>query len=181
MRYLVTDASGQRAALWLEADVTATLTHRNPPELAEGRDELCAGDDRLPLGQAGSDSLRRTIRICRDRPSSRSPSTERASASSAFATASLEAVALRVQPWELGCVRVITALNLRLEDELHVAGSLHGVHDIRSAMSLRRAADDQAAFASWEPLSHAYTEGRARSRSRRYPGDGEFNRSSQHR
>lgn len=45
-----------------------------PPELAKGRDELCAGDDRLPLGQAGSDSLRRTIPICRDRPSSRSPS-----------------------------------------------------------------------------------------------------------
>ncbi len=86
----VAQNSGQRAALEfavkrhdqgdgairvLEADVTATLAYRNPPELAEGRDELCAGDDRLPLGQAGSDSLRRMIPICSDWPSSRSPST----------------------------------------------------------------------------------------------------------
>ncbi len=55
-----------RALRMLEADMAAALSNRNPPHLAERRDELGAGNDRQPLAHAGSASLRRTIPMSRD-------------------------------------------------------------------------------------------------------------------
>lgn len=59
----------------LEANMTAALADRDPPEFAERGDELGAGNDRQPIAHAGSGNLRRTIPMSKDRPSSRSPST----------------------------------------------------------------------------------------------------------
>lgn len=58
-----------------QTHMASTLAHRHPPELAQGCDELRSRDDRLTFGQAGSGSRRRTIPICKERPSSRNPST----------------------------------------------------------------------------------------------------------
>ncbi len=59
----------------LEAHMTAALADGNPPHLLKNADQLPAGNDRQPLAQAGSGSVRRTIPISSERPSSRSPST----------------------------------------------------------------------------------------------------------
>lgn len=85
-----TQHAGERAALelamkrhherdgpvgMLEEYVAAPLSHCNPADLAECGDELSAGDDRQPFAHVGRDSLRRTMPLSRERPSSRSPST----------------------------------------------------------------------------------------------------------
>jgi hypothetical protein len=51
------------------------LANRGPADFAQRGDQLCAGDDRQSFAHAGSGSVRRTIPISRERPSSRNPST----------------------------------------------------------------------------------------------------------
>lgn len=62
--------------VWVpKSDMAFALPYGDPAELAKGRNQLRAGDDREPAAQAGNGSLRRTTPISRDLPSSRIPST----------------------------------------------------------------------------------------------------------
>jgi hypothetical protein len=64
-----------RVLFVLEAHMTAALADGDPADFLERDDQLLAGNDRQPLAHAGSGSVRRTIPISSERPSSRSPST----------------------------------------------------------------------------------------------------------
>lgn len=64
-----------RALVVFEAHMAAALANGNPSSLLESVDQLLAGENRQPLAHAGSGSVRRTIPISSERPSSRSPST----------------------------------------------------------------------------------------------------------
>ena len=77
-----------------QPDVAASLADNLPADSFECADELRAGDDRQPVGHAGSGSLRRTTPVSSVRPSSRRPSMYRSSASRAFSVASSS-----VSPW----------------------------------------------------------------------------------
>ncbi len=59
----------------LEAHMTTALADSDPPNFLKRGDQPLAGNDRQPLAHAGNGSLRRTIPISSERPSSRSPST----------------------------------------------------------------------------------------------------------
>lgn len=58
-----------------EAHMTAALANGDPPHLFKRADQLLARDDWQPLAHAGSGSVRLTIPISIERPSSRRPST----------------------------------------------------------------------------------------------------------
>lgn len=64
-----------RPFVMFESHVATALANGNPSDPLERVDQLLAGENRQPLAHAGSGSVRRTIPISSERPSSRSPST----------------------------------------------------------------------------------------------------------
>src|SRR4051794_26749102 len=72
----------------LQADVATALADDFPALLAKRLDQALAGDDRLAWAHAGRGIERRITPLSSGSPSSRRPSTERATASLAFAIAS---------------------------------------------------------------------------------------------
>ncbi len=69
------DHQRTRTLVVFESHMATALANGNPSVLLKSVDQLLARQDRQPLAHAGSGSVRRTIPISSERPSSRSPST----------------------------------------------------------------------------------------------------------